>query len=73
MKKVIVTGASKFIGKSLTRRLLELGCLVYAVVRDSQKLAELSHERLRIIEAELTEYAQLDCLITERGFDAFFI
>ena len=72
MKKAVVTGASGFIGKALTKRLLSEDWRVWAVVRDPETMAELSGEGLTIVQAELGEYGQLGERIGERSFDAFF-
>lgn len=72
MRKAVVTGASGFIGKALTKRLLTLGYLVYAVVRNPDKLTDIAQEHLHIIQADLTEFSRLDSLIDERNFDIFF-
>lgn len=72
MKKAVVTGASGFIGKALTQRLLEAGCQVCAVVRDTAKLADLPQDRLEIVQAELSEYTVLHEYIADRDFDVFF-
>ena len=70
MKKAVVTGTSGFIGKALTKRLLDDGWTVYAVVRDRSRIE--AQEGLYAIEAAMADYDQLDSLTRERGFDAFF-
>lgn len=72
MKRVIITGASGFIGRALTREFLDSGADVWAVVRERDSLDGLDSERLRIVLAAFEEYAALPMLIEERGFDAFF-
>lgn len=42
MKRVVVTGATGFIGENLTRRLVELGFLVSIIVRENSNLSYLS-------------------------------
>lgn len=71
MDKVIVTGASGFIGTALMKRLLSEGYQVYAVIRNPGKIS-VKHDNLTIIKADITDYAALDQLISDRDFDTFF-
>ena len=60
MKKVIIAGASGFIGKALTQKLLREGTEVFAIVRAKREIPEWQESaQLHIIEAELREYRQL--------------
>lgn len=43
-KSVLVTGSTGFVGRHVTRKLLEEGYLVYAIVRDVEKLKKLFPE-----------------------------
>ena len=70
--KAVVTGASGFIGKVLTRQLLEEGHCVTAVVREAKRIEDLSSERLTVVEAELKDYLHLDERIGDCGYDVFF-
>ncbi len=73
MKKVIITGASGFIGKALTKYLLDKDITVFALVRNAQKLAEFSsYSNINIITCSMDEYKNLAQKITERDFDACF-
>lgn len=73
MKKVIVTGASGFIGKALVKRLLKDNVEVWAIVRNKDKLSDLkNNNRLKIIVANFEEYLDLERKITERDFDCFY-
>lgn len=73
LEKVIITGASGFVGKALTRKLLELDVLVYAIVRSSEKMADLENfSNLVVIESDLSEYKYLAGKIDERFFDVFY-
>ncbi len=72
MRRAIVTGASGFIGKTLTKRLLDEVWQVYAIVRNPETMADMTGEGLTVVQAELGEYGQLGERICERGFDAFF-
>jgi nucleoside-diphosphate-sugar epimerase len=73
MKRVIVTGATGFIGGALTKKLLENGVTVYGVGRSKEKLAELEkYGDFQPVCAEFEDYDKLDTLIKERGFDWFY-
>lgn len=73
LKKVIITGASGFIGRALTKRLLENGSEVWGICLHPEKLDDLkNHTRLHIIQAEFQDYQNLSEKIKETGFDAFF-
>ncbi len=72
MKRVIITGANGFIGNALTKKLLDSGVDVWAIVRESGRLAGMDSEKLHIVPATFEDYPLLPALIEERGFDAFF-
>ena len=73
MKKVIITGASGFIGKALAERLLKEGITVYAVVRNKNKIKDLEkYDSLVTIEAEFADYSNLPELISEKDIDVFY-
>lgn len=73
MNRVIITGASGFIGKALTKKMLEYGIEVYAIIRNIDKISDLSNfKNLVIVEAKLDNYKNLASQITERGFDVFY-
>lgn len=73
MQRVIITGASGFIGKALTEKLLNRGYEVWAIVRDKHKLRLWNnYDNLKIIVADLSEYKNLDKKIKERSFEGFF-
>lgn len=57
----VITGATSFIGKRLTRLLLSEGQRVFAVCRNQEKATLLlgHHETLTIVEASLQEYDRL--------------
>ena len=65
MSRAVVTGASGFIGKALTKRLLDDGWTVYAVVRDAQTLAGLKGD-LRPVECDFAHYGCLAEKIHEK-------
>lgn len=66
MNKVIITGANSFIGKAVTRKFLENGHKVFAIVRNPEKLVELSsHENLHILKCDMENYHHLPDLVNE--------
>lgn len=73
MKKVIVTGATGFIGSALAKRLLADGVTVYGVGMDKSKLEQMKQYGDFIpIVAVFEHYDQLPELIADSGFDAFY-
>ncbi|MGF6991092.1 nucleoside-diphosphate-sugar epimerase [Lachnospiraceae bacterium PF1-21] len=65
--KIIITGATSFIGQNLIRRLIKEGHFVYAVVRpNSMKAKELLvSSQIKVVELEMHEYTKLDEKINE--------
>jgi len=73
MKRVIVTGASGFIGWELSKKLLLDGVTVYGIGRDKTRLHNLNqYGDFHPVQAGFEEYSKLDMLISERGFDWFY-
>lgn len=71
MKKVIITGATGFIGGALTKKLLSMGVKVYGVDINQEKLDEMKqYGNFVPIVADFSLYEQLDLLIKERNFDS---
>src|SRR6185436_7948936 len=66
MKKLLITGASGFIGSSLVDEGLRRGYEVYAGVRKSSSRKYLSDERIRFFEPDFSDVEQLT-----RQFAAF--
>ena len=68
MMRILITGATSFIGVHLVNELLNNGCIVYAVVRpNSPNISRLSkHESLNIIEKRLEEISNLQDDIKEK-------
>ncbi|NBK79428.1 NAD(P)-dependent oxidoreductase [bacterium D16-76] len=72
LKKVILSGASGFIGQALLSALIKSGVEVYGLCAHPDKLGEPdavadSH----IIKAEFSDYKMLPQIITDNGFDVF--
>lgn len=73
MNKVIITGATGFIGRRLSETLMAQGIEVYGVGRNLKILNELAKNPLfHPVRAEFKEYSILDRKINERGFDVFY-
>jgi len=58
--KVLVTGASGFIGKALTARLQKDGHDVRALVRDRKKISAMNGSVLDVIEGDITDPTSVD-------------
>lgn len=73
MKKVIISGASGFIGQALAEALLADGVEVYGLCATPEKLGELKkNPHFHLIQIEFQEYEQLAQKVSERDFDVFF-
>lgn len=70
MKRVVVTGATSFIGFPLVKALLNKGYQVIAVVRknskSNSKLDEISNDALEIIECDMDNYNTLSNKISNK-------
>jgi dihydroflavonol-4-reductase len=53
--KVLVTGATGFIGSALARKLVKSGCQVRALVRNGQKLASVLPEVSDVVEGDIAD------------------
>ena len=73
MKRILVTGATSFIGINLVNKLLNNGCKVYAVIRpNSNNISRLSkHKNLYIIEKKLEDLVSLQKDLEEK-IDVFY-
>lgn len=73
MKKVIITGATGFIGQALTKKLLEQGCTVYGVDINLNILEELkTFGNFISVNADFTRYSFLAEMINEKDIDVFY-
>lgn len=67
MKKAIITGATSFIGRHLTDRLLAEGWGIYAIVRKGSEGRNLLpvNKNVKVLELDMSEYGKLSFLIQE--------
>lgn len=73
MKKVIVTGATGFIGYNLVKFLKKENIEIIALVRKKSKSVEkLYDEKIRVVECEMMNYKELPSLILDRDIDCVF-
>ena len=73
MKKVLVTGASGFIGSTLVDRLLEAGTYdVYAGVRKSSNRKYLQNSRIKFMDVAFSSPEKLKQQLSEENFDCIF-
>ena len=73
MKKVIVTGATGFIGKFLIRELVKQNIEIVAVVRIGTKnLRAIENLPIRIIECNIADYKKIPEIVVDQDIDAVF-
>lgn len=60
MKKVLVTGANGFIGSHVVKELLYHDLEVFAIVRNSNACNLPPHDKLRIVNCEMSKYGEID-------------
>ena len=70
-KRIVMTGATGFIGRHVAGRLLDQGSEVYALVREASPHRELLpvHEHLHVVTGSLTE--AVSCLEPVGSADGF--
>lgn len=73
MRKVLITGATGFIGEALLKKLLNKNFEVWVIVRDIKKLDRYKQcKNLKVLHSEMNNYCNLLNKINERNFDCFF-
>ncbi len=69
MKKILITGASGFIGSFLVEKALELGMETYAGIRSSSSKQYLKDERIRFVNLNLSDKNSLKTQVAGYKFD----
>ena len=69
MEKILVTGASGFIGSHIVEEALQQGYDVWAAVRKSSSREFLKDERIHFIELNLSSRQQLEAQLQGHAFD----
>lgn len=72
MKKVVITGATGFIGKALTKEMLKNGIEVTAIVFDPEKLDDIACDKLKIVCAGFDDYRALADSMEHDEYDCMF-
>lgn len=74
MKKVLVTGASGFVGSHVVKLLAERNISVLAVARNDDKAKRLfdKYENIHIIKCNMENYLQLPDLVSEHDIDTIY-
>lgn len=70
MKKILITGASGFVGGFLVNESLKRGYSTYAGIRKTSRLDDLSHVAIHFFKADLSDKSALkEAFINQEGFD----
>ncbi|MFZ4411855.1 MAG: NAD-dependent epimerase/dehydratase family protein [Bacteroidales bacterium] len=69
MKKILITGASGFIGSFIVEKALELGMEVYAGIRNSSSKIYLTDARIHFISIDFSDKVSMKKQLAEQGFD----
>lgn len=74
MKKILITGATGFIGYHLVKTLWKNSIEIWAVCRESNKDIDKIKKipGIHVISCDLNDISKLPVLCTERGFDIFY-
>lgn len=72
MNSYLITGASGFIGKAVTKKLLNDDKTVYALVRNPDSLDELkTHKNLIVIRSDLQNVDMISSMLNNKSIDVF--
>lgn len=69
MKKILITGASGFIGSYIVERALKEGMETWAAVRKTSSRRYLQDKRIHFIELDLSSQEKLEAALKEHKFD----
>ena len=69
MKKILITGASGFIGSAIVNKALDLGMEVWAAVRHSSSKQYLQDKRINFIELDLSSAQQMTQALSKLRFN----
>lgn len=73
MEKILVTGATGFVGKYLIRKLAEVGHEICAIIRNGSLNLELDQlENINIVHCNLENMKKLPDLISDKKWDVFY-
>ncbi len=73
MKKILITGASGFVGRALCENLVSKGIAVIAVVRKESNIDDIVKlPNLSVVYTDLTEYLNLPNIISDRDIEVFY-
>ena len=69
MKKILITGASGFVGSHLVEEALQRDLDVYAGIRRSSSKEYLKDERINFVEMNFEDTGQMSNLMKRKEFD----
>ena len=73
MKKIIITGASGFIGQHLLKHYLEEGAYVCAIVPDPENIEKYKmYKNFEVVKAGFEDFDKISCLTSLRDIDIFY-
>lgn len=69
MKKILITGASGFVGSFLVEEAINRGLATYAGVRSTSSRSFLSHEKIQFFEMDFSNKTDLENKLAQTQFD----